>query len=168
MPDAKDRCLIVNVDEVKQFLSTAPDYGVYIKVAGLTIPISNKHIGSARDNPIYREVAGYSIDQFIEFLERKQVSAQISYTIRGTSIESMVDDLEKAEIVKSVRGDRIKASYTYYIGDVHVMSGWDERGWETRIYDKELIMTSYQNLRGSEYNIKEDMTNVTKTLDIKM
>ena len=120
-------------------------------------------------HPICRETSNYSLEEFMEFLQRKQVSAKITYTISGKDLESMVLELVDAKVVEVVRGDRIKPSYGYYIGEKRVMAKFDSRGWETIIHSeyKDLIMNKYQEFRGPKYNVKEDATTITKSINVK-
>jgi hypothetical protein len=174
MPDVplQTQFPISNLQEVKNFLGKHPNFHHYVKIGeNFTFTINNMStINAMKTDALGRAIANISLDEFALFLQRKQMPAKVCCTKYGNTLEKMVDELSTAGIVTTEKGNRIKFSCKYYIGNIHVKSLWDERGWESMIPDgvDNVIIDAYKLYKGNNYDVIEDMKTYTATLDFKI
>jgi hypothetical protein len=101
-----------------------------------------------------------TVCKFLEFIEIKGLGSYLKYCKRKDGLESVVHELHRANIVDVVYWDRKKYGCDYYYNDIKIMSEWDERGMEYKIYAGTLICELYDNYKDNGRSIYEDLKEI--------
>lgn len=167
LPDVHKK--LTNKEEIVVFLQgiekSDKNYGYFLTQFGVvTITVKDKIVSFKLSNNVVNDrrwmCYELTIDKFLEFIETKGLGSRLYYAKKKGGVERLVHVLHKNDIVKAVYWDRKKYGCDYYHNDVKIMSEWDERGMESKIYNKGLICRLYDNYQNNGSNVMEDIKEI--------